>query len=155
MAILQMEETVNPATMTKNQAYWFAIKQKTTELKKFAWDSATDEERKENRVNDAVFVTSEELTDRGITPGSVCDMSCHDAAKRIVEKTHRQSTPEEIAGFKRAQQERGRRLREDDQRIAEAAGKVSYTQFAPETIAVLAGLAQPKGRAQQAQGGNN
>ena len=155
MAILQMEETVNPATLTKNQAYWLAIANKTKELKKFAFDSATEEERKENRVNDAVFITSEELTDRGITAGSVCDMSCHDAAKRIVEKTHRQSTPEEIVGFKRAQHARGQRIREDDQRLAEAAGKVSFAQFTPETLSALAGLAQPKGRAQQAQGGNN
>lgn len=49
---------------------------------------------------DVYFLTSIPNSEKGTTAGSICDIGIKkEAARRIVEKTHRPSTPEEIEQF--------------------------------------------------------
>ena len=84
---------------------------------------------------DPVYITSEEDQMRGLKGGVTFEAMPRNAAERVISRTHRLSTPEEIEAYKRARATEVRRLHD----IEEARKQTSIMKPSPEQNEAMAG----------------
>lgn len=61
-----------------------------------------------------LLVISLDDPQRNVTPGAVCEVSTADAARLLLERTHRVCTPDEVQAYRDRQGAERARIRKDD-----------------------------------------
>jgi hypothetical protein len=89
------------------------------------------------------FITSVDVPERGVTPDSVSEVLAEGAARRLAERTHRLSTPEEIQRFHTEQAARDMQCR----LLTEKQKERSVLALTPELAAQLGMIAPQPGNA--------
>jgi hypothetical protein len=82
----------NPQNQNAAQLFWSRVNQVANGLME--------------KGEKVIYITSEEDFLHGITGGAIFEANAKNAAERMVEKTHRLSTPEEIERFKSQKRQR-------------------------------------------------
>jgi hypothetical protein len=90
------------------------------------------------------FITSVDLPEKGINPGAVCEATAEFAARRLAERTHRLSTPQEIEAFHTDQSARDRACRIQTEKQKER----SVLALTPE-LAIQLGIVAPAAASSQ------
>jgi hypothetical protein len=61
-----------------------------------------------------LLVVSLDDPQRNVTPGAVCEVSVGDAARLLIDRTHRVATPDEVNAYQNRQGVEQSRIRRDD-----------------------------------------
>lgn len=137
--------------MTTRQ-YWQGVRQLREKLASVSVEQSPecpivhDEQR--GPLGGKVYITSIDDPLGSVVGGRVCEATIDVAASRIVEKTHRESTPEDIARFHAEQLQRANDcvLQEIRNRAAQGRGNFQITQDQAEQAGLVPVAAGEKGR---------